>query len=213
MEARITPICKVLALGAALLAASPALAQVAGPTPPEPTPVELDRFVASLAADGDGRPDLAAPAYAVALDRSPADTALAMRAYRQGLAAGDFALAARAAGLLIAANAAPFDAFVVTFAVALKAGNRAAAEAALTRMEGTPLDFMKPVLMAWMAQDRGATKTQTGAPPGPGRQWHRRCVPRQRSPGARAPPGRWPAHRPAAGAAAPRPDQGGYMLG
>ena len=50
---------------------------------------------------------------------------------------------------------APIDAPIVRFAIALQAGDTAAREAAIVRMEKGPLDFMVPVLRAWLAYDRG----------------------------------------------------------
>ncbi|MEN3746894.1 tetratricopeptide repeat protein [Sphingomonas sp. HF-S3] len=52
-------------------------------------------------------------------------------------------------------NAAPLDSAILRYAIALKAGDRAGVDAALDRLAGGPLNFMAPVLRAWVAQDRG----------------------------------------------------------
>jgi len=79
---------------------------------------------------------------------------LAMRAYRQGLAAGDFALASRAAAALTRAGVAPPDTNLLAFAVALKAGDHAGTDQALDRLARAQLSFLVPVLRAWVALDR-----------------------------------------------------------
>jgi Flp pilus assembly protein TadD len=76
-------------------------------------------------------------------------------AYRQALAAGDFALAGRAAAALARAGVAPPDTDLLAFAVALSARDRRGADAALDRLGRAQLDFLVPVLRAWSAFDRG----------------------------------------------------------
>lgn len=107
------------------------------------------------AADAAGAPDVAAAGYAAALDQAPDDAVVAIRAYREGLAIGDYALASRAAAALARAGVAPPDTAVLEYAVALHAGDMAAANTALARLARGPLEFMAPVLRAWMAFDRG----------------------------------------------------------
>ena len=68
---------------------------------------------------------------------------------------GDFGLAGRAELVLAKSTEAPIDAPIVRFAISLQAGDTAACEAAIKRMENGPLDFMVPVLRAWLAFDRG----------------------------------------------------------
>ncbi len=131
----------------ACIAATPSLAQTSED--------ELTSYVRARAADADGAADIAAAGYAAALKQLPDDQLVAFRAYRQGVAAGDYALAARATAALVKGGAAPPDTAVFDVAVALAAGNRAAADAALARMKQGPLDFMAPVVAAWMAFDRG----------------------------------------------------------
>ncbi len=131
-------------LGIALSAAVPAYAQT-----------DLMDYVRTRAADADGATDIAAAGYAAALTRNPNDPVIALHAFRQGLAVGDYALVARAEAVLAKNPDPPIDAPIISFALALQSGNRAASDAAVTRMEKGPLDFMVPVLRAWLAFDRG----------------------------------------------------------
>jgi tetratricopeptide (TPR) repeat protein len=80
---------------------------------------------------------------------------VALHAYRQGIAIGDFALADRAERVLVRSDGAPLDAALVRFALSLKAGDRVTAAAALGRLKDGPLDFLRPVLGAWLALDSG----------------------------------------------------------
>jgi Flp pilus assembly protein TadD len=90
-----------------------------------------------------------------ALARLPDDATIAARAYRAGLAAGDWPLIDRAEKILAKSADAPLDTAIVRFSIALKAGDRAGAAAALDRLRKGPLAFMVPVLGAWLALDRG----------------------------------------------------------
>ncbi|UUX99615.1 lipopolysaccharide assembly protein LapB [Sphingomonas sp. J315] len=80
---------------------------------------------------------------------------MAIRAYRNALAAGDLALARRAAAVLVRSDVAPPDTAILAFADAIKAKNKLAADDALGRIGAGPLDFLSPVLRAWIAFDRG----------------------------------------------------------
>jgi tetratricopeptide (TPR) repeat protein len=131
------------------LLALPAAAQQAAPG------VDLRDYARARAADAAGQAALAAAGYARALDAVPDDQLLATRAYRQALAAGDYALASRAATILATARVAPPDTDVLAFAVALHGGDRVAAQKAVERMSRTQLDFLVPALSAWLARDRG----------------------------------------------------------
>jgi Flp pilus assembly protein TadD len=126
----------------------PATAQVA---PPQ---LDLRDYARTRAADAAGNTALAAAGYARALDAVPDDQVLAMRAYRQALAAGDFTLASRAATVLDRATIAPPDTALLAFTVALHAGDRAGEDRALQRLAANQLDFLVPVLRAWVAFDR-----------------------------------------------------------
>ena len=117
-------------------------------------------YVRARAADAAGAADVAAAGYGKALATAPDDQILAMRAYRQALAAGDYALAGRAAAVLVRAKTAPPDTEILAFAIALHGDDRLGAEKALERMSAGPLDFMAPVLGAWLAFDRGEDPTR-----------------------------------------------------
>lgn len=112
-------------------------------------------YVRARAADAEGAAQLAVAGYARALAAAPDDTVVAQRAYRQALATGDYMLASRAAAVLVKAGTAPPDADVLAFALALKAGDRAGARRAIDRLERGPIDFVAPVLSAWLAHERG----------------------------------------------------------
>ena len=116
---------------------------------------DLTVYVRARAADADGAADVAVAGYAAALAKAPDDAVIATRAYRQGLAVGDFALVDRAEKVIAKSSDAPLDTAVVRFSLALHAGDRAGATAALDRLRKGPLAFMVPVLGAWLALDRG----------------------------------------------------------
>ncbi len=150
------PITRTCSFALALLLALPAAAQQL-PQQQSATPeIDLRDYARARAADAAGEPALAAPGYARALAVVPDDKVLAMRAYRQALAAGDYALARRAADALARAKAAPPDTEILNFALAVNGRDRLAAEKALERMSKAQLDFLVPVLGAWLALDRGA---------------------------------------------------------
>ena len=131
---------------AALVAALPAYAQQ---SPEAAAAADLSAYVRARAADADGAADIAVPGYALALSSLPDDAIVASRAYRQGLMAGDYALASRAAAALVRADKAPADVAIFQYAVALRARDKAGADAALARLAKGPLDFMVPVLSAF----------------------------------------------------------------
>lgn len=112
-------------------------------------------YVRARAADERGDAATAVTGYAAALDAAPDDPAIALYAYRQALAVGDYALADRAEKALAKSEEVPVDAAILRFSLSLKAGDRAGIEASLGRMEKGPLEFMVPVLRAWVAFDRG----------------------------------------------------------
>ncbi|MCC2975992.1 tetratricopeptide repeat protein [Sphingomonas sp. PL-96] len=87
---------------------------------------------------------------------------VAIRAYREGLASGDMALARRSLAVLEQAGVAPPDAAVLAFADALAAGDRDRAGRALESLGEGPLDFLQPVLAAWLAVDAGDAATALG---------------------------------------------------
>lgn len=128
----------------ALLIAAPAFAQA-----------DPSAYVRARAADAEGKAGSAVAGYAQALANRPDDQVLAMRAYREALAVGDYTLASRAAAVLVRAGTAPPDTALLALAMAVKANDRTATDAALARIAKGPLDFLAPVLDAWVAVDRG----------------------------------------------------------
>jgi tetratricopeptide (TPR) repeat protein len=125
-------------------------------------PDMLSSYLKARAAEADGQASAAAVDYAAALDAAPADVAIATRAYRVALEAGDFTLADRALAVLQQAGRAPPDSMILSLADAIHDGDRRAAEAAIDRLADTPLAFMTPVLRGWQALERGS-----GDPLGP----------------------------------------------
>lgn len=116
---------------------------------------DLGAYVKARAAAADGAVDAAAAGYAAALTAAPGDEVVAIRAYRNALAAGDLALARRAAAVLVRSDVAPPDTAILAFADAVRTKNKVAADDALGRIGAGPLDFLTPVLRAWVAFDRG----------------------------------------------------------
>ncbi|TGX56139.1 tetratricopeptide repeat protein [Sphingomonas gei] len=130
----------------ALLLAGAAYAQ------PESDPTS---YVRARAADAAGAAQLASAGYAEALAAAPGDEVIALRAYRQALAVGDYALASRAGAALVKAGMAPPDTAVLAFAIALKNRDPAGAGYAADLLAKGPFDFLAPALRAWLAFDRG----------------------------------------------------------
>lgn len=141
---RIIRTCSAAGLAAAVLA----LAAPAGASTPS-----LGEYLHARLADGQATAQTAA-AYGHALDAEPDNPVIAIRAYRVALELGDTALERRARAPLVKADAAPDDEALLALADALAAGNDAGAEAALTRVSHGPLDFLMPMLRAWMAYPR-----------------------------------------------------------
>lgn len=122
---------------------------------PEAALADARSYVRARAAAADGAVDVAAAGYAAAMATAPDDEVVAIRAYRNALAAGDMLLAQRAAEVLKRADVAPADVSILDFAAALRARNVTAADDALGTIGAGPLDFLAPVLRAWIAFDRG----------------------------------------------------------
>jgi Flp pilus assembly protein TadD len=112
-------------------------------------------YVRARAAAAAGAVDAAAAGYGAVLAAAPDDAVVAIRAYRNALASGDLLLARRAAAVLKRADVAPMDVAILDLADALRSGNRVAADDALGRLGAGPLDFVAPVVRAWLAQARG----------------------------------------------------------
>ena len=142
-----------LAAAAMLAASAPAAAIVPVLTPDERAAAY---YVRARAADAGGMLDVAAAGYAKALDAAPGDAVLAVRAYHQGLMAGDQALARRAAAILDAQGALPPDARLLALTDAVLARDWTAAARITDRIEKDDLfGFMVPVLRGWIAFGAG----------------------------------------------------------
>ncbi len=125
--------------------ATPALADV---------PEALSAYVRARAADGDGRVEAAARNYGAALAQSPGNPVIAIRAFREALAAGDMKLAETSAAAMTAAGVAPADATLLAIAAGVRDRNYTAAQAATDRLKGGPLEFLSPSISGWLALER-----------------------------------------------------------
>ena len=114
---------------------------------------DLLAFLQARAADGDGAADVAARYYATALDATPGDATVAAYAYREAIAAGDVALALRAATTL--GPAAPADAALLIVADAAARGDRVTADRAIAKLAAGRLAILAAPLAAWSAFERG----------------------------------------------------------
>lgn len=140
------PIIRTCSVALAALLGGMPLAQAA----PDPT-----AYVRARAADAEGAAQAAAAGYAQALLAAPDDPVVALRAWRQGLAAGDYVLASRAGAALIKAGVAPPDTALLALAIALKSGDANGARRSVDLLARGPFDFLAPALKAWLAFDRG----------------------------------------------------------
>lgn len=126
-----------------LLASTSALANTSDPS-------LLKNYATARMADLDGASAVAAVAYANALTALPGDDALALRAYRQAIDAGDRAIALSAARTLDVQNALPADATLLLFTERLTRRDWKGAEAIIDRLDPkVGLGFLVPVLRAW----------------------------------------------------------------
>ncbi|HEU4967964.1 tetratricopeptide repeat protein [Sphingomonas sp.] len=149
---RITRICSV-SLGLALLASSGAEAKRVTTVD---SPSLLQAYARARLAGADGALDAASRAYSTVLAARPDDAAIAARAYRQAIIAGDFPLALKAAAALDKAGALPADGQLLYLSQALKEKDWPAANAALVALgKDGSFDFLIPVLRAWVAQASG----------------------------------------------------------
>lgn len=112
--------------------------------------VLLSQYARARLAESAARNDVAASDYAQLLDSVSDHPTLALRAFRGGLAAGDYPLAVRAGLRLEQAGALPPDARLLLFADALLKRDwlRARTLAAAIDREGS-FAFLAPVLLAW----------------------------------------------------------------
>ena len=117
---------------------------------------DLAAYLRARVADADGRLDVAAADYARALGPQPTDAGVALRAYRGALAAGDQPLAVRAAAVLRRTGEAPADLPLLDLAIAARAGDARAANAAIAALDKGLLRVLAPSLRGWTAFAAGA---------------------------------------------------------
>lgn len=147
--ARTIRICSGVA-ALALIASTSALARTS-----EPSPLKI--YAAGRMADLDGASAVAAAAYADALLVLPSDGALALRAYRQAIEAGDRTIALNAARTLDLQNALPADATLLLFTERLARRDWSGAQGILERLDPkVGLGFLVPVLRAWAEYGAGS---------------------------------------------------------
>ena len=125
------------------------------PGPALAAPGDLTAYFHARAARADGHADTAAHDYAVALAAAPDNPLVAIRAYREGLEAGDLALVDRAAAVLARAGVAPADASLQQLAKAARARDLPAARAAIAELSRGPLAPLTPALGALIAHADG----------------------------------------------------------
>ena len=147
--ARTIRICSGVA-ALALIASTSAPARTSEPSP-------LKNYAAGRMADLDGASAVAAAAYADALLVLPSDGALALRAYRQAIEAGDRTIALNAARTLDLQNALPADATLLLFTERLARRDWSGAQGILDRLDPkVGLGFLVPVLRAWAEYGAGS---------------------------------------------------------
>lgn len=118
----------------------------------DPADIAAAAYVRARAADVLGDLQDSAAGYATAMAIAPGDLMLAQRTYRQALAAGDRALAVRAAQTLDAAGKLPPDARLLLVTEDVATRNWAAATAQIDGIDKDGLfTFLSPVLRAWVA--------------------------------------------------------------
>jgi tetratricopeptide (TPR) repeat protein len=147
--ARTIRICSGVA-ALALFASTIATARTNDPSP-------LKNYAAGRMADIDGASAVAAVAYSNALVALPSDGALALRAYRQAIEAGDRAIALSAARTLDLQNALPADATLLLFTERLSRRDWNGGLGLLDRLDPkVGLGFLVPVLRAWAQYGAGS---------------------------------------------------------
>ncbi|WP_157216945.1 tetratricopeptide repeat protein [Flavisphingomonas formosensis] len=147
MEAPITPTCRFASglLLAAVLATPAAAAR-------KDERSIIAEYVRARTADADGHAEKAAEGYATVMAMAPADTVVAVRAYRQALTAGDRKLALKAAQLLDSAGQLPPDGRLLLLSEAIAQGDWKAANSATDRIQREDIfGFLVPIVRAWIA--------------------------------------------------------------
>lgn len=122
-----------------------------------PAPASADAlaaFARARAAEGDKAVDTAARQYALALAGDAGDPAIAFKAWRGAMLAGDFDLAHRAMAQITASGRLlPADAWLLTLAEAVHAGDAHAAGVAVAALDAGTFRFLTPLVRAWIAFD------------------------------------------------------------
>lgn len=112
----------------------------------------IAEYVRARTADADGHADKAAEGYANVMAAVPGDAVVAIRAYRQALAAGDRKLAVKAAQTLDLSGNLPPDGRLLLLAEAVSNGDWKAAGLVTDRIQQEDIfGFVVPVLRAWIA--------------------------------------------------------------
>jgi len=118
---------------------------------------EMRQYVHARLADAAGMPDAAAASYARLLQDRPQDKILALRTYRQALAAGDFPLASLTAHQLDRLGALPADGVLMLLADAVTAHDWKRSSSVIARIEREQVfGFLAPVMHGWVALGRQA---------------------------------------------------------
>jgi Flp pilus assembly protein TadD len=109
-------------------------------------------YVHARVADDLGELGVAAAGFAAAADGNPGNTGLALRAFRQSVAAGDMTLGLRMAHQLDASGSLPPDGTLLLLSESVANRNWKQAQALADRVDREKLfSFLTPVLRAWIA--------------------------------------------------------------
>ncbi|MBW4332062.1 tetratricopeptide repeat protein [Stakelama sp. CBK3Z-3] len=119
---------------------------------------DLTAYIRARAAEADGASVQAAKGYGEALDAAPNNMLVALRAYREALTAGDMKLALRSVRVLRDADAAPPDSSLLLLADAVARDDEKAARGYAGELSSGPLDFLRPIVTAWLSVDDGPAK-------------------------------------------------------
>lgn len=138
------PTIRICSVAVLMLAAS-------GPAQAKRTTLSpFESYVQGRAFDAAGEPRAAATAYAAALTAAPGDMAIAARAFRQAIEAGDKALAVRSAQLLDGGRALPHDGRMLLMIAAVEHGDWRGARLQIDGLEEGGFDFIVPILRGWV---------------------------------------------------------------
>jgi len=131
-----------------ICSAATALFLFAGGAQARLSPSPLVDYARARLSDNDGD---AASRYASALNASPDNATIAMRAYREAMVAGDYRLALRAVQVLERVGGLPADARLLLYIEALRSRDMREAARRLQDVSREPsLAFIAPVLAQWL---------------------------------------------------------------